>query len=98
MTIEEQVTKALNEDIDLSKEEYKAKKIQADKITGAHGVEGKAPLSETQRLKRMLMNYMGSSLNIFVSILSELDNVSRMIQDQNALLSAIYLQTKGDKK
>lgn len=83
MTNAEIAEKALNEDLDLSREEYAAKKERADKITEAHGVEGEAPLSEDERERRMRMNYYGSVLNVGMAILAAIDDVANRITTLN---------------
>ena len=83
MTNAEIAEKALNEDIDLSREEYAAKKERADQITAAHGIEGEAPLSEEERERRMRMNYYGSVLNVGMAILAALDDVANRITTLN---------------
>lgn len=74
--MQEMIGKALNEDVDLTREEYAAKKARADEITAAHGVEGEAPLSEEERCRRMLMNFMGSMINITMALLASVDQVN----------------------
>lgn len=83
MTKEEMIEKALNEDIDLTREEYAEKKERADKITAAHGVEGDAPLTEDERERRMRMNYYGSVLNVGMAILAALDDIANRITTLN---------------
>ena len=83
MTNREITEKALNEDIDLSREEYAEKKARADKITAAHGVEGEAPLSEEERERRMRMNYYGSVLNIGMAILAAIDDLNNRVTTLN---------------
>ena len=89
MTNEEIVNKALNEDVDLSREEYAAKKAKADEVTAAHGVEGEAPLTEDERERRMRMNYYGSTLNIMMAILSAIDDLCERITTLNNNIVAL---------
>ena len=83
MTREEAIEQALNEDIELSREDYAKKKAEADKITEAHGAIGEAPLSEEERERRMRMNYYGISVNILMSLLSAVDDLSDRITTLN---------------
>lgn len=83
MTREEMIKNALEEDIDLSREEYAEKKAKADNITAAHGVEGEAPLDEEERERRMRMNYYGITVNILMSLLSAVDDLANRITALN---------------
>lgn len=83
MNRNEVIEKALNEDVDLSREEYAAKKARADEITTAHGVEGEAPLTEAEREMRMRMNYYGSTLNIMMALLGAVDDLANRITTLN---------------
>lgn len=94
-TLQEQVNEALNKDLDLSDEEMRAKFEQADKITDKHGVEGKAPVSEAKRLKRMTMNYYGTSLNIGASTLGALNSIEKLLYEQTVMLAEIYKRVVG---
>lgn len=79
--LEEMIQNALKADVDLSEEEYKEKMEQADKSTEAHGMTGKAPLSEAKRHKRIEMNYYGLSINYMANILGELVNTNRILME-----------------
>ena len=92
---QEAIDKALNEDVDLSREEYAAKKARADEITAAHGVEGEAPLSEEERCRRMLMNFMGSMINITMALLSSMDEVNNSLVTLNNNIVALAGGTDG---
>lgn len=83
MNRNEVIEKALNEDVDLSREEYAAKKARADEITAAHGVEGEAPLTEAEREMRMRMNFYGSTLNIMMALLGAVDDLANRITTLN---------------
>lgn len=89
MTTNEIIDKALNEDVDLSREEYAAKKAKADEVTAAHGVEGEAPLTEDERERRIRMNYYGSTLNIMMAILSAIDDLCERITTLNNNIVAL---------
>lgn len=97
-SIEEQVKQALNADLDLSEEEYKAKNSAADNTTKAHGVKGRGALTEAQRHKRMSMNYMGSSLNLQASTLAQLNYIGALLEAQNAMLAEIYQMTVKEEQ
>lgn len=83
MTNEEMIKQALEEDIDLSREEYAAKKAKADAVTEAHGIEGEAPIGEEERERRMRMNYYGIAINLMMSILAAVDDLSDRITTLN---------------
>lgn len=59
---------ALNANVELSKEEYAKNCANADESTKTHGVEGRAPLSEATRHKRVQTNFYATALNILVNI------------------------------
>lgn len=89
MTTNEIVNKSLNQDIDLSTEEYERKKAEADTVTAAHGIEGDAPITEDERERRMRMNYYGSVINIGMAILAALDDIANRITTMNNNLVSI---------
>lgn len=93
--MQEAIDKALNEDVDLSREEYAAKKARADEITAAHGVEGEAPLSEEERCRRMLMNFMGSMINITMALLASMDEANNNLVTLNNNIVALAGGTDG---
>lgn len=78
--LEKEIKEALLRDVDLSSEEYKAKNQKADASTKAHGVEGRAPLSESLRHKRIQMNFYATMLNIGVSLLAEVTETNRLLR------------------
>lgn len=97
-SIQAEINKALKQDIDLSEEEMQAKFEKADGITEAHGVKGKASKNENRRFRRMSMNYYGTSLNLMCSLLASVDYMTKLMQEQNILLSGIYKKLEeGDK-
>lgn len=97
-SIQAEIDKALKQDIDLSEEEMQAKFEKADGITEAHGVKGKASTNENRRFRRMSMNYYGTSLNLMCSLLASVDYMTKLMQEQNILLSGIYKKLEeGDK-
>ncbi len=81
MTNKEYIDEALNRDVDLSASEYREKCELADKATAAHGVDGKAPVSESVRHKRMQSNFYGTTLNVMLSILAELSRTNELLSD-----------------
>ena len=97
-TLQEQVNEALRENIALSNAEAKAKYEEADKITRAHGVRGKSSKDERTRLRRMTMNYYGTMLNIGVSTLAALNNIEKLLYEQNVMLAGIYEKTVGTEE
>lgn len=98
MTLQEQVNEALRENIALSNAEAKAKYEEADKITRAHGVRGKSSKDERKRLRRMTMNYYGTMLNVVCSLLSSVDYLTKMSQEQSVMLAGIYQKLEDDKR
>lgn len=97
MTIEEQVDKALNMDLDLTDEEIKKKFETADNITDKHGVVGKAPVSESKRLRRMTMNYYGTMLNVCANMLAGINSLEKMIYEQNLMLASLYKKVMSEE-
>ena len=77
---EKEIKEALLRDVDLSKEEYKEKNEKSDASTKAHGVEGRAPLSEALRHKRIQTNFYATMLNIGVSLLAEVTETNRLLR------------------
>lgn len=78
--LEKSIKEALEKDVDLSPEEYRAKNEAADASTKAHGVKGRAALTEGQRHKRIQMNFYGTVLNILVGILAEASETNRLLR------------------
>lgn len=78
--LEKEIKEALLRDVDLSPEEYKEKNQKADASTKAHGVEGRAPLSEALRHKRIQTNFYATMLNIGVSLLAEATETNRLLR------------------
>ena len=66
--LEQEINTALNANVELGKEEYAKMCSQADKTTKANGVEGKAPVSEAVRHKRVQTNFYATALNILVNL------------------------------
>ena len=78
--MEQTIKEALEKDVDLSPEEYREKNEAADASTKAHGVKGRAALTEGQRHKRIQMNFYGTVLNILVSALAEASETNRLLR------------------
>lgn len=78
--MQDMIKEALEKDVDLSPEEYRAKSEMADASTKAHGVKGRAALTEGQRHKRIQMNFYGTVLNILVSLLAEVSETNRLLR------------------
>lgn len=85
--MENEIKQALENNVDLSKEEYAEKNKMADQSTKMHGVEGKAPISEALRHKRIQTNYYGTSLNIGVQHLAALNNIENLL---TAIVQKLY--------
>lgn len=85
---ENYIKTALEKDVDLSTEEYHEKCRNADASTAAHGVDGKAPISEAVRSKRIQSNFYGTSLNVMLSVLAELNQANANLSDLLAMTYA----------
>ncbi len=79
--INEAINQALIQDIDLSAEEYKKKCEMADTTAKVNGVEGKAPVSEAVRHKRIQLNFYGTILNFMASLLCEVSETNRLLRE-----------------
>ena len=82
------IEQALLKDINLTEEEYKAKRLADDKQTEKNGYNDKASLKEPARARRMAMNFYGTVLNILVNIhatnlemLAEQKATNRLLSD-----------------
>lgn len=96
MDMTEAIDKALNANVDLSREEFAKKAEEADRITAAHGVEGEAPMTEEERERRMRMNYYGTTLNVFMSILAALDGIDdKLVTLNNNVVGLANIVNKG---
>lgn len=89
MEIKEAIDKALNANVDISREEFAEKAAIADKTTAAHGIEGEAPLTEEERERRMRMNYYGTVINVGMSILAALDDIADKLVTVNNNIVAL---------
>lgn len=87
--LDKQIKSALNNNIDLTEEEYKEKVIEADKATAGHGITKKAAVSEAVRHKRIQSNFYGIALNFLSCILSSLENQTALLSQQNVMLCAL---------
>lgn len=96
MDMTEAIDKALNANVDISREEFAKKAEEADRITAAHGVEGEAPLTEEERERRMRMNYYGTVLNVLMSMLAAIDDLSeKVVTMNNNLVALANIVNKG---
>ena len=82
------IEESLLKDIDLTEEEYKAKRLENDKQTAKNGYEGKASIKEPVRARRMAMNFYGTVLNILLNLhatnlemLAEQKQTNRILSD-----------------
>lgn len=66
--LEQDINTALNANVDLSKEDYAKMCAMADESTKQHGVDGKSPISESTRHKRVQTNFYATALNILINI------------------------------
>lgn len=96
MNTNEAIEKALNANVDLSREEFAKKAEEADRITAAHGVGGEAPLTEEERERRMRMNYYGSVLNIAMAVLAAVDDLAdKLVTLNNNVVGLANIVNKG---
>lgn len=79
--INEAINQALMQDVDLPAEEYKKKCETADATAKVNGVEGKAPVSEAVRHKRIQLNFYGTILNFMASLLCEVSETNRLLRE-----------------
>lgn len=86
--INEAINQALMQDVDLPTEEYRKKCETADATAKVNGVEGKAPVSETVRHKRIQLNFYGTVLNFMASLLCEVSETNRLLRE--------LMKTEGD--
>lgn len=89
------IEETLLKDINLSEEEYKAKRLENDKQTENNGYEGKASLKEPVRARRMAMNFYGTILNILVNMHATSLEMLAEQKQTNRLLSAMF-ETEGE--
>lgn len=83
------IMQALENNVDLPDEEYKALCEKADKVTASNGIDGKAPLTEARRHKRIQSNFYGMAINILSSIHAGLCEQEELLRVQNVLLGAL---------
>ena len=84
--LKEMIDTALNENVTLSKDEYKEKVLKADEATAGHGMTNKAPVSESVRARRIQSNFYGIAINFLSSILAEISTQTEMINLNNQML------------
>jgi hypothetical protein len=81
--LEKDIETALNANVDLSEEEYRAVCEKADGCTKAHGVKGRAALSEGRRHKRVQMNFYATALNILINIYQLTAEIAESLKELN---------------
>lgn len=81
--LEQDINTALNANVDLSKEEYAKRCAIADESTKAHGVEGKAPVSEATRHKRVQTNFYATALNILINLYQLTAEIADTLKELN---------------
>lgn len=84
----------LLKDINLSEEEYKAKRLENDEQTENNGYEGKASVKEPVRARRMAMNFYGTVLNILVNMHATSLEMLAEQKKTNALLESLLEPTE----
>jgi hypothetical protein len=95
MEIKEAIDKALNSNVDMTREEFAEKAAMADRATEAHGIGGEAPLTEEERERRMRMNYYGTVINVGMSILAALDDIADKLVTVNNNIVALGKLSEG---
>ena len=80
-TRESYIDTALHKDVELSESEYRKKCRKADKSTAAHDVQGKAPIGESTRHKRIQTNFYGTCLNVLLSLLAEASQTNALLSE-----------------
>ena len=96
--MENEIKQALENNVDLSKEEYAELNKKADVSTKSHGVEGRAPISEALRHKRIQTNYYGSSLNVGMQTLAALSNIETLLGLIAKKLYSEEIEDNGGRK
>lgn len=76
---EKMIAEALTKNVDLTESEYRKLCENADKSTKAHGVSGRAALTESTRHKRIQTNFYGTCINILLSALAELSQTNAIL-------------------
>lgn len=79
--LEKDINTALNANVDMSKEEYAKMCELADETTKVNGVEGKAPVSEAVRHKRVQTNFYATALNILVNLYQLTAEIADSLKD-----------------
>ena len=88
------IEESLLKDINLTEEEYKAKRLENDKQTEKNGFEGKASVKESVRARRMAMNFYGTALNILVNMHATSLEMLAEQKKTNALLESLLEPTE----
>lgn len=79
--LEKDINTALNANVDMSKEEYAKMCELADETTKVNGVEGKAPIDEETRHKRVQTNFYATALNILVNLYQLTAEIADSLKD-----------------
>lgn len=80
----EEIKNALEDGVDLSDEEYRARAKAADAATECHGMTEKAPVSEAKRARRIQSNFYGTALNILCALYSVAEEILTILRGQEA--------------
>ena len=80
--ISEEIKNALEDGVDLSDEEYRARSKAADAATESHGMTEKAPVSEAKRARRIQSNFYGTALNILCALYSVAEEILTILRGQ----------------
>ena len=91
------IEESLLKDIDLSEEEYKAKRLENDKQTAKNGYEGKASVKEPVRARRMAMNFYGTVLNILLNMHATSLEILAEQKQTNRILSSLMGEVEEEK-
>ena len=81
--LEKDIETALNANVDLNEEEYREVCEKADGCTKAHGVKGRAALSEARRHKRVQTNFYATALNILINIYQLTAEIAESLKELN---------------
>lgn len=80
--IYEEIKNALEDGVDLSDEEYRARAKAADAATECQGMTEKAPVSEAKRARRIQSNFYGTALNILCALYSVAEEILTILRGQ----------------
>lgn len=80
----DEIKNALEDGVDLSDEEYRARTEKADAATRCHGFVERAPVSEAKRARRIQNNFYGTALNILCALYSVAEEILTILREQEA--------------